>query len=185
MDSIWKINSKFISDNDLPFDNIYFCSHCIAHTESLAFRKMLIKVNDPPYIVPNKYDKCSDFYSQPKFYTKCYICDRYIQGIQNGPDIIKYLDDAFNYEKKCNKIPECESSIYLQLGKVSTWYYHKPYDYFGHFLKNRYGLNSAQTKNIYQSMNELYGLPSFEIINEKSDHIINMVNNKIVGNIIN
>jgi len=193
MDSIWKINSKFISNNDIPFNNIYFCSYCCAHTESLDFRQMLVKDKNPPYEIINKYDKCSDNYSQAKFYTKCYICSRYIKGIQTGPDIIKYLDDVLNYKQECNfskqnssnnRLPECESSIYLQLGKISTWYYNKSYDNFGHYLKTRYGFNSAQTKNIYQSINELYALPSLEIINEKAEDIVRMVFDKIFGNTI-
>jgi hypothetical protein len=183
MDSIWKIDSKFTSNNDIPFNNIYFCSHCCSHSK-LDFRQMLVKDKNPPHEIINKNQQCSDTYSQPKFYTKCYICNRYIKGIQSGPDIIKYLDDALNYKKESNKIPECESSICLQLGKMSIWYYNGPYDDFGHYIKNRYGFNSLQTKNIYQSINELYSLPPLEIINEKTDDVVRMVKDKIIGNTI-
>ena len=178
MNSIWKINSDFTINDNIPFNNLYFCSHCVSHCNSLMFRKLLIKINNPPYEIINKYKQCIDTYSQPKFYTKCYICDRYLKGIVSGPDIIKFLDEAFNYKQKHNKIPYNESNVYLQLRKISIWHYHRPFDYFGHYIKNRYDLTSSQLKNIYQSINELYGLPLTETINEKAEYIVRLIINE-------
>jgi hypothetical protein len=176
MNSIWKINSKFITNNDISLNNIYFCSYCCSHVNLLEFRKLLIKETNPPYQIFNKYENCIDTYSVPKIYTKCKICNRFLQGIQKGPDIIKFLDNKFN-----KKISDYDNNIYLQIGKVSTWYYHGIYDDFGNYLKKKYNYNSRQVKNIYQSINELYALPSLEVINEKAEYILNMVKYKIIG----
>ena len=190
MNSIWKIDPKFLTSNIISFDNIYFCSHCCVYTDIFAFKELLKKIECPPYIIINKYESCTDHYSQPAFYTKCYFCNRYIQGIQNGPDIIEFLDLAFNksntksHNKSHNKSQtqthtqtdtNCIDNILLQLAKVSTWYYHKPYDYFGHDIKKRYNLNSEQIKNIYQNINELYGIPPVENIDEKVNYILDML----------
>ena len=184
MDSIWKINSKYLSDADFDnykfLSNIYLCTHCCIRTNSIKFRKMLKKDPNPQYQIVNKYESCLDVYAKPFRYTSCYICKRYIQGIQTGPDIVKFLDSSIQAEPA-----ECESSIYLQLAKISTWYFHDIYDDFGHYLRKRYNFSHGQVKNIYQSIDELYGLPSIEIINQRADYLNQMVRQHIVGNTIN
>jgi len=181
MDTIWKINPKYYNNINREdkkfFDSIYLCSHCCSRIHSIGFRKLLVKEDNPDYNKKNNYNDCSESYKQPKTYTICFICKRYIQGIQNGPDIIKFIDNSI----KNSDIPECESSLCLQLGKISTWYFHDIYDDFGHYLKKRYNFNHQQLKNIYQSIYELYGLPSIETINDRANYLKIMIKYNITG----
>lgn len=156
MASIWKINPLLVKNID-QLDHIYFCSYCCAYVNSNKFKSLLVKATNPDICI-----KRDNIYKSPQRYTKCYICDRLIHGILNGPDIIKFITHIGDINV-------------LLIKKISVWYYHDIYDNFGKNIKNIFNIDHNQVKNIYRAINDLKGLPSKEIINNKANEITDIV----------
>jgi hypothetical protein len=156
MNYIWKINENYI------LNDYCICSHCYKYIKSKQLKKILKKKYNPPSY---KYD---NIFRTKLIYNECYICQRFIEGIVNGPIIDDYIENSL-------KKSEVESSLLLLLNKITIWYYHHPIDYFGHYLKDKFNLNHNQVKNIYQAIQNLYGLPSIEVINKKADDLYLML----------
>lgn len=156
MVSIWKINPLLLK-NINQLDHIYFCSYCCAFIDSNKFKSLLVKVTNPDI-----YIKRNDIYKYPIEYTKCYICNRLIHGILNGPDIIDFI----------TYIGDINIGL---IKRISVWYYNDIYDDFGKNIKNIFNVDHNQVKNIYRAIKELKGLPSKDIINKKANEITDIV----------
>jgi hypothetical protein len=174
MVSIWKINPLLIRNNK-QFNKLYFCDYCCSHVHSNNFKAMLIKDSNPTIkYINNDTQECENDYKPPFEFTRCFICERMIHGIINGPDVFKFITKIYE--------PNNESSLYRTLRKYSLWYYNDIYDNFGINLIKKFGFDHNQTKNIYQNINEIYGLPSEDIINDKANHITNTINFNLTPN---
>jgi hypothetical protein len=140
------------------------------HVYNKKFRSLLIPETKPKFILDQDLNLCKTSYTNPITYTKCFLCQRYIQGIINGPDIIKFID---NFESKnLSTDSKCEKDLLILISRFKVWYYHDIYDDFGIKLKNRFSMNKNTVRNIYQTINELYGLPQIDIINQRAEYII-------------
>ena len=130
MNKIWKTKS-----------NIHVCMFCYNYIES---------------------NKCKSLFSQTDINKniKCYICNRYIYGIVNGPNIVEYIEDN-----------RTNNDFLIIMNKYKSWYFNDVYDNFGYYLKHKFKLSHNELKNIYQSINDLQALPNVSIINEKACYI--------------
>ena len=172
MCNIWKIDTKYNINNYQDISDICICSYCVAYlSDKNKLKTIIIPTNtddiDKYYKTEIKYT-CSSTYTKPEPYVKCYICERFIVDIINGPNVLKLISDHYNSNN-------CLTDLLMILNKVSVWYYHHPYDYFGHALKSRFKLDRAQTKNIYQAIKELRGLPNLDIIDQKASNLYNYI----------
>jgi hypothetical protein len=181
MSNIWKIDTKYniykdylINTQD-QYDNICICSYCIAYLSDKNKLKTIIKpVSVSTDFKTKPSNTCESIYTKPMPYLKCYICERFIQDIINGPNVLKIISDHFN----CNN---CSTDLLMTLGKVSVWYYHHPYDYFGHSLKTKFKIDRSYMKNIYQAIKELKALPNFDIIDQRATDLYKYVRFGIGG----
>ena len=161
MDYIWKFNQKNMTKSNIvksniDLSNIFFCSYCLKYVNSIQLKSIL---NIEPNInTRHSNSKIND--------SKCYLCQRYLIGILNGPDIIKFI----NMSKDKNIQ---DDHILLNLAKVSVWYYNDIEDDFAHNLKQIFKFNNSELINIYQAINNLKALPSKKIINEKILFLMN------------
>ncbi len=131
--------------------NIYICSYCLALIKSEQFKSLLVNTDaNELKLIHN---------------TKCFICDRFINGILKGPDILKFLLVAL-YDK------DEESDYLLRIAKISNWYYHNTIEHFTMYLKTQLKFNHGQIKNIYQAINELYTIPTKDELNQKVTDLI-------------
>jgi len=161
-DIIWKLNPELIKNmknQDTNLKKLYFCTPCCKYVRCNKFKSFLIKDENPIFI---------DFKNGRLTYTKCYICERMIQGIIKGPDIMNMISYCYKYE-------DLEDSLLIKLGKIKVWYYHDIYDNFSHDLINKFKIDIKKVKNMYRLINELYGLPSELIINSKAEDITKFV----------
>ena len=169
---IWKLNPSnklnFNFEFDIDIDQTYFCVYCCKHVQNEKFKSLLIPEPDPNFILKQKLNECKTSYTNPIIYTKCFICQRYIKGILNGPDIINFIENSINDS-------ECENNLLILISRFKIWYYHGIYDYFGMILKNKFSMSKNFIKNIYQVINELNGLPQIDIINQRAEYIINLI----------
>jgi hypothetical protein len=122
-------------------------------------------VNGIYKVKSSKIDKCVMEYKNPDVYEKCYTCNRIISGIVNGPDIIKFISDA-------TKKNYSEDSLLLLLRRFSVWYYHDIYDNFNINLKKQFNFSHSHIRNICSAINEMYGLPAANIINERTNDLL-------------
>jgi hypothetical protein len=136
MDKIWKVNY------DKP--NIHICSFCHNYIKSTKCKSILIKTK-----LTNKD-------------TKCHICDRFINQINSGPNIIKFINKN-----------RSKNDMLLNIARYKVWYFNGIFDNFGYYLKDRFKFSHKEIQNIYQAINELYALPNINIINEKATDIYN------------
>lgn len=192
-------NKCLDSDSMYNLKDIYICSACLAYVQSNKFKKLLIYEPNP--IIKKTYDyaenKCTVIYFDkskqiftnynlnasylnPITYTKCTICQRWINGILSGPDIIVFLINYIQF----NQIKSTDQLL-LILSKNSIWYYNDIYDEFGHDLKNKFKFSHNEIQNIYKTINNLVGLPSIEIINSKIHDIYNLLTKGIHDQLFN
>jgi len=97
--------------------------------------------------------------------TKCYICERFLIGIVDGPSIIKYI-----------KQNQQNENLLQNISKHSVWYFNGIYDNFGFYLRTKFNLSHQEIKNISQAINDLYALQNINIINEKAKDLYNLIN---------
>lgn len=147
-------------------NNKYICTHCFSYINDKSLIKHLKMVHGIYKVRSSKIDKCIIEYANPDVYEKCYTCNRIVSGIVNGPNIIKFISDAVkkNYS---------EDSLLLLLRKFSVWYYHDIYDNFNINLKKLFNFSHSHIRNICSAINEMYGLPSTNIINERANDLFN------------
>ena len=150
--------------------DICICKYCYKYIDSkkhrLIYKKIKIsdKKSDKIYTINKSVrDKISVISNQD---IKCYICDRYIKEIKNGPNIIKFIDK--------NKL---NNNLILNIGKYKVWYFNDIYDNFGYYLRDKYSFTHDELTNIYKAIYELYALPNINIINEKATDIYNKFTN--------
>jgi hypothetical protein len=123
--------------------NIHICVFCYNYIESKKVKKQFTSTN-----ICKNDDKCK-------------ICDRYIDGIINGPNIIDFINN--------NKL---ENDFFIKMNKYKSWYFNDIYDNFGYYLKNKFKYSHEELKNIYQSIDDLQALPNITIINTKAKDLI-------------
>ena len=128
----------------------------------LIYKKVILsnKPKDKTYSINKSIlDKTTYISNQD---IKCYICNRFLREIKNGPNIIKFIEK--------NKL---NNNLILNIGKYKVWYFNDIYDNFGHYLRDKYSFTHNELTNIYQAIYELYALPNINIINEKAEDIYN------------
>ena len=181
MCNIWKIDTKYNINNYQNVSDICICSYCVAYLSDKNKLKTIIIPNTSEnleqYYKTKTQDSCISLYTKPEPYVKCYICERFIIDIINGPNILKLLSDHFNSNN-------CSTDLLMVLNKVSVWYYHHPFDYFGHAIRTKFKLNKQQIKNIYQAIKELRGLPNLDIIDLKASELYNYIKYGIIANAV-
>jgi hypothetical protein len=163
MTSIYTINNKLNY-----YKQYYICSYCYNYIDNNPLKKHLVKADKINLYLNNNYETCSDSYDHKLSYTKCITCNRFLQGILNGPDIITFIEESV-------KNNETTSSFMLRLKKSSAFYFNDIYDNFGIIVRQKFNFSHEQMKNIHQSINELYGLPHINVINERAEDIYNYI----------
>ena len=137
MNKIYKVNSNK-SDK-------HICSYCYSYIKSTRCKSLFI--NNTQIQNLNKY-------------TICNICNRFINEINNGPNIIDYIVQ--------NK---SKNNLLLNIARYKIWYFNDIYDNFGIYLHDRFKFTHNEIKNIYQAIYKLNALPNINIINEKALYI--------------
>jgi hypothetical protein len=171
MPKIYKPNKKYIQNTNI--DNIYVCEPCYNYidiTKPNNLKQILRISNSAGKIHKHSLNKnnCMDTYKNPNTYTKCYICNRLVSNITNNTDIISFLEQNLNqYQHKLT------DELLLKIAKYSNWYYHDIYDNFNSNLVKKFKFTRADYLNINQAMNNMEGLPSFNIINERANDLYN------------
>jgi len=168
MSNIWKINPIYTKHMKSYIDDLYFCSYCCKYIDSRKFKSLLINEKNP--LTVKKIDKmtCNNNYIPQTIFCKCYFCDRFISGILNGPDIFTFLKSVDQ-----NNIQE--SLLNNFISKISVWYYNSIYDDFAIDLRKNLNFSKEHVKNISESIHDLKGLPSKEIINTKANELTNII----------
>jgi len=151
---IWKFN------NHPTKNNIFICEYCRKYIDVKFSRlfKHLIHVDI------NNIKPVYNTYTYKIEYPKCFICDRYIHNILNGPDLLSILSSSSNINDICQT-----------LSKLSVVYYNDINDNIGHNIIDDYNFSHQDMKNIYSSIKNIEGLPSTTIINDKASYITSLV----------
>ena len=136
--------------------NICICKYCYKYIDSKKHKSIYTStkyLNDKIYLTNKQLINNI---------TRCNICSRYINEINNGPNIIKFI--------KKNKL---NNNLILNIARYKVWYFNDIYDNFGYYLRDKFSFTHNELLNIYQAINELYALPNINIINEKAKYIYN------------
>lgn len=176
MPKIYKPNKKYILQN-INIDNIYVCEPCYNYidiTKSNNLKKILRVSNSSGKIYKQSLNKntCSDSYKNPNTFAKCYICNRLVSNIVNNTDIISFLEQHLNQQQNQHQ-QKLTDELLLRIAKYSNWYYHDIYDNFNSNLVKKFKFTRSDYLNINQSINNMEGLPSINIINEKAVDLCN------------
>ncbi len=137
--------------------NICICKYCYKYIDSKKYKSIYTsttQLKNKIYLT-NKQQLINNE-------TRCNICNRYINQINNGPDIIKFID-----KNKSN------NNLILNIARYKVWYFNDIYDNFGYYLREKYLFTHGKLLNIYQAINDLYALPNINTINEKAAFIYN------------
>lgn len=126
-ESIWKTKKG----------NLYLCKYCLSHINNPFFKNSIILAT-----IKTKS-------------LKCFICNRYLYEIYNGPELLNIINNEPN-----------------NLSKYSTIYYNDIYDNIGFDLMQKYNYSHEDVKNIYQQITNLKGLPSKKYINDLAEYFL-------------
>lgn len=139
-------------------DNICICKYCYKYIDSKKHKSIYTSTR----YLKNKIYSTDNQLLIIDNDIQCHICDRYINEINNGPNIIKFIS-----KNKSN------NNLILNIAKYKVWYFNDINDNFGYYLRDKFAFTHGQIVNIYQAINELYALPNINIINEKAAFIYN------------
>lgn len=169
-------NINFDTNPNVNTDNIFVCEPCYKYI-NLNKLKNLLRISKSAsqgqqnnFINSNDNNNCINTYKSPLIYTKCCLCNRLVANIINGPDIIKFINESLIRDNNSsNNIITDE--LLLRIAKYTKWQYNDIYDYFNTDLIKKFKISRKEFLNINQAMNDLEGLPTINIINERSEDL--------------